>query len=92
MPNYKKTHKGQIIDVDLIKMKWELEHKKQSSVNKKTSTLKNEQLEKIDEMVANRELIKQKINQQKMKKAEDEEDPATATNKSVHSTRRIIKK
>ena|ERR1700757_4508245 len=113
MADFRKTHKGQTIDIDLIRMKQELELKEVNKINIKreqdvdTKRRRNaNQNSKVSEMLANQELVKQKLREQKRKKEEEtgeiepyaepvlSSDPMIEENKDKPEVtgRRIIKK
>lgn len=94
MANYRKTQRGQTIDIDLIRMKHELEHTKKNKnsmdreqdVNARRRRKGNEN-SKIAEMLANQELIRKKLKDKKPvddKEVEEKKDkPELTTHKRI---------
>jgi hypothetical protein len=85
MADLRKTHRGRTIDIDLIKMKQQLELKEINKVNIKrekdvdTKRRRNgNQDNKISEMLANQELVRQKLREQKLRKELEEANEAEA--------------
>lgn len=86
MADKRRTHKGQVIDIDMIRMKTELELKEINSINikreKEVDTKRRRgSSERINEMLANQELIRQKLNKQK-----DDEEDETSETKTTETT------
>jgi hypothetical protein len=83
MSDLRKTHRGRTIDIDLIRMKQQLELKEINKVNikreKDVDTKRRRggnQDNKISEMLANQELVRQKIREQKLRKELEEGNEA----------------
>lgn len=83
MADKRKTHKGQTIDVDLIRMKHELELKEINNINIKREKeidgkRRRGNSNRVGEMLANQELIKQKLRDQKKKEDPEQSEEAIA--------------
>jgi hypothetical protein len=83
MSDLRKTHRGRTIDIDLIRMKQQLELKEINKVNikreKDVDTKRRRggnQDNKISEMLANQELVRQKLREQKLRKELEEGNEA----------------
>jgi hypothetical protein len=98
MADFRKTHRGQTVDIDLIRMKQELELKEINKINIKrekdvdTKRRRNgNQNNKISEMLANQELVRQKLREQKRKK-EDENEASSEPVKTSEAPKKEEKK
>lgn len=77
MADKRTTHRGQEIDIDLIRMKHELELKEINNINIKREKeidgkRRRGNSNRINEMLANQELVRQKLRNQKANKEENE--------------------
>lgn len=82
MADTRRTHRGKMIDVDLVRMKWELELKDINKVNiKREKEVDNKRRrgnsDKINEMLANQEMVRQKLRDQKAQRNKDEDENQT---------------
>lgn len=102
MADIRKTQKGNEIDIDLIRMKAELEKKELNTINIKRENEINSKRRrsgsstKINEMLANQELVRHKLREQKKDLPEEEvqavKEEVIDKEKPEITGRRIVKK